>query len=411
MTPASWYQVGRHALLPEAGHDDVARFDVIAQLNTLLADRLAPAVRATYEQVAAPAWEAKHGRAPANRKEVAEALAHQPAYRAWSLVRRNTMEYRQHTGRALALRQMRKLRDRAREFNDGADTLHLDPQLDIPKYVASVDTHLMPGGYACEVVDGDVCNAANYDSGLFATLGGAGGPWNDAAGRALVAWLARHAPDFSPRTIVDLGCGLGHNTLPLRCAFPSARVVAIDVAAPFLRYGHARARSLGIDDLEFRQEDATHTSLPSGSCDLVFTTMVLHETSHDALRKILSEAKRLLAPGGLTIHLEQPPYRQFDAYEQFMRDWDGRYNNEPFWSALHETDVPSLLRSTGFEAANVFETRCSAPLVRERTQAEGAVVEDFGRAPSWYAIGAWQTAHGNVVKGEYGHGHTPADRS
>jgi len=49
--------------------------------------------------------------------------------------------------------------------------------------------------------------------------------------------------------------------------------------------------------------------------------------------------------------------------------------------------------------------------VRERTQAEGAVVEDFGRAPSWYAIGAWQTAHGNVVKGEYGHGHTPADRS
>ena len=112
MTPASWYQVGRHALLPEAGHDDVARFDVIAQLNTLLADRLAPAVRATYEQVAAPAWEAKHGRAPANRKEVAEALAHQPAYRAWSLVRRNTMEYRQHTGRALALRQMRKLRER-----------------------------------------------------------------------------------------------------------------------------------------------------------------------------------------------------------------------------------------------------------------------------------------------------------
>lgn len=411
MSPSTWYEIGRHGMLPEIGHDDVARFDVIAQLNSLLAERLAPAVRASWEERAEPAFRREHGHSPRDRREAGEALRRDSAWRTWSLVRRNTMEYRQHAGRLLALRQARELRDKARRYSSHSPYLRLDPNLPIPRYVSEVDTHLMPGGYAAEAIEGDVSNAASYDAGLYATLGGLGGPMNDAAGRALVAWLRRHAPNFRPRRIVDLGCGLGHNTLPLREAFPEAQIIAIDVSAPFLRYGHARANALGCTDVEFRQEDATHTTIGAGTCDLVYTTMVLHETSHDALRKILREARRLLAPGGLTIHLEQPPFRQFDAYEQFMRDWDGRYNNEPFWSALHDTDLVELLNTIGFERSNVFETRCEAPLVRRRTGADDAVAEDFGRAPCWYAIGAWQTAHGNVVnKGEHGHGHTPAER-
>lgn len=396
-------------MLPEVGHDDVARFDVIAHLNAMLADTLAPAVRRAWESRVEPEFRKSHGHAPRDRREVGEALRRDAAWQTWSLVRRNTMEYRQHAGRLLALRQAYELARRAKKLNSRSSQLHLDPSLPIPKYVRDIDTHLMPGGYSSEAIVDDVSNAASYDAGLFATLGGASGPWSDAAGRALVAWLRAHAPHFEPRRIVDLGCGIGHNTLPLREAFPRAQIIAIDVSAPFLRYGHARANALGCADIEFRQQDATRTSIEGGRCDLVYSTMLLHETSHDALRKMLHEARRLLAPGGLTIHLEQPPYRQFDAYEQFMRDWDGRYNNEPFWTALHETDLVELLNDTGFERSNVFETRCSAPLVRRRTGSSDAVAEDFGRAPSWYAIGAWQTAHGNVVnKGEYGHGHTPA---
>ena len=393
--PAPWTDIGRHDLLPEASHDEVARFDVIAQLNTLLAGRLAPAVRESYEGKVRAAWAARHGHEPRDRHEVAEAMSTDPAWRSWSLVRRNTMEMRQQAGRTLVARQAAALRDRARALNDGAPTLRLDPALPVPRYVASVDTHLMRGGYAAEQIADDVSNPANYDAGFFATVGGGAGPWNDAAGRALVAWLAREHPGFKPEVIADLGCGLGHNTLPLRRAFPEARIVAFDVAAPFLRYGHARARALGIDDVEFRQENAVSTSLPDASCDLVFTTMVLHETSAEALPRILAEAQRLLRPGGLTIHLEQPPYRKFPPFEQFMRDWDGRWNNEPFWSALHEMDLTETLVRTGFPADKVFETECRAPVA---VAADGKS-EDFGRAPVWYAVGAWQAAEGSAVHG------------
>ena len=403
--PAPWHTIGRHALLPQAKHDDVARFDIVAHLNSRIAQRLAPAVAAAYESRVAGAFRMRHGREPADRHEVAEAMRREPAYRVFSLVRRNTMEIRQQTGRMLVARDAQRLRELARAANAETTTLRLDPALELPRYVTAVEQHLMQGGYTAARCEDDVSNAANYDAGMFATIGGSGGPWNDAAGRALVAWLRREYPQFAPRRIVDLGCGVGHNTLPLREAFPQAEIIAVDVAAPMLRYGHARARARGFDDVQFLQADATSTPLEESSADLVFTTMVLHETSRQALPKIFAEAHRLLRAGGLTIHLEQPPYRGLPAFEQFMRDWDGRFNNEPFWSALHETDLAALLAKAGFGAANVFETRCTAPPVSQPADRSAAAAvepvkhEDFGRAPAWYAVGAWQAAKGIAAIG------------
>jgi SAM-dependent methyltransferase len=396
--PAPWHTIGRHALLPAAQHDEMARFDIVAHLNAHVAQHLAPKVREAYESRVLNAWRMRHGHEPADRHEVAAAMKQDPAYRAFSLVRRNTMEIRQHAGRTLVAREAERLRSAAQAANDGAATLRLDPTLDLPRYVTAVDTHLMQGGYTAERIADDVANAANYDAGMYATIGGSGGPWNDAAGRALVAWLKRHHPRFSPRRIVDLGCGLGHNTLPLREAFPDAEIIAVDVAAPMLRYGHARAHARGFDDVQFLQADATATPLADSSADLVFSTMVLHETSRQALPKIFAEAHRLLRAGGLTLHLEQPPYRGLPAFEQFMRDWDGRFNNEPFWSALHETDCAALLAKSGFGSANVFESRCTAPPVGQPADSDEQH-EDFGRAPAWYAVGAWQAAKGIAANG------------
>lgn len=400
--PKPWTTIGKHRLLPEAGHDEVARFNSIAHLNAFLAQRLVPRVRDAYEHRAAVRWRMKRGVAPADRHEVAEALASDPAYRSWSTLRRQTMEMRQQYGRALVQRQAHELAARAAQLN-AAPTLRLDPSLEIPRYVASVDVHLMPGGYTGEQFEGDVGAGASYDAGMYATLGGGAGPWNDGAGRALADWLRREHPDFRPRRIVDLGCGVGQNTLPIRALYPEAEVIAIDVAAPMLRYGHARARALGVDDVHFWQQDATRTSLESHSCDLVYTTMVLHETSRDALARLFHEARRLLRAGGLTIHLEQPPYRGLAPFEQFMRDWDGRYNNEPFWSALHSMSLPDALEAAGFARADIFESACRVP---SEAGHDGPAVadgqEDFGRAPRWYLVGAWQAAHGSAVIGEQG---------
>ncbi len=381
-TPLPWCRIERHAMLPAPGHDMRTRLDVVAHLNRFLATNVLPAVSRDWEQEACPAFKAANGREPASLKEARDLMENRSSHLGWGLLRRTVMEYRQQVGRQLALSEAVALRDRAQRLNRGRETLKLNPALPIPRHVSAVDTHLMPGGYAAEYQSDDVTNPASYDAGLFATIGGGAGPLNDAAGRALVGWMRGAVPEFRPHMVVDLACGLGHNTLPLRQAFPEARIVALDVAAPFLRYGHARAVSLGVEDVEFWQEDATATSLPDGCADLVFTTMVLHETSAKVLPAILRECHRLLMPGGITIHLEQPPYRQFAPLQQFLRDWDGRHNNEPYWTALHQTNLPQLLEEAGFEPGSTFETTCRAGSITLGQP------EDPGRAPVWYAVGA-----------------------
>lgn len=385
--PAPYSEIGSHAVMPRATHDERARFDAIAHAARFLSARVVPAVESAYRQRAAPGFRAAHGREPGSRREAFAALEAEPAWVAWSSLRRHLMEMRQQAGRALVLRQAGEIAQRVDELCAGSDGPRLDPDFVPPRYLAALDQHCMPGGYLAQAEPCDIVAPANYDAGIYATTGGAGGRWSDGAGRALLHWLdSDAAPTLRPRRIIDLGCGIGHNTLPLAQRFPDAEVIAIDAAAPMLRYGHARAVALGVRNIRFVQADAAATGLDSGCADLVLTTMVLHETSREAVPAIFRECARLLRQGGLTLHLEQPPFRGMSPFEQAMRDWDGRYNAEPFWTGLHETDLPTLLARCGFAAADIFELNVAAPA--EHGRPEQPPTEDYGRAARWYVVGA-----------------------
>ncbi|MCW5580179.1 MAG: methyltransferase domain-containing protein, partial [Luteimonas sp.] len=281
--PPSWQHVGRHAVFPESAHDDTARFDFLANLNGYLSTRLSPKVRESYDKRVKPAFEQREGRAPQTRHEVRKAMAADPVYQTWSALRRNTMEMRQQAGRAMVLRQLGPLMDKVKQINDQYPGLQLDPSVQVPRYVSAVDIHCMPGGYHTEVVPGDVLAPANYDAGIFATTGGMLGRWNDSGGQALAKWLAENHPEFKPRRILDLGCTVGHNAVPLAQAFPEAEVIAIDVSATMLRYAHARARSLGVHNISFRQANAESLDYPDGHFDLISTAMFWHESSSKAM--------------------------------------------------------------------------------------------------------------------------------
>lgn len=388
--PPSWEHVGRHAVFPESAHDDTVRFDFLANLNGYLATRLGPKVRTAYERRVRPAFEKQHGRAPESRHEVRKAMAGDPVYQTWSALRRNTMEMRQQAGRGLVLRQLGPLIDKARQFNEGDPGLQLDPSVEVPRYASAVDIHCMPGGYHTELVADDISAGANYDSGIFATTGGMLGRWNDGGGQALAEWLKHEHPQFKPRRILDLGCTVGHNVVPLAQAFPDAEVIAIDVAAPMLRYGHARARSLGVDNIVFRQANAESLDYPDGHFDLISTAMFWHESSARAMPRKMREIHRLLADGGLTAHLEQPQYHGMDLYEQFVRDWDTYNNNEPFWGVMHEYDLRRMMADAGFDPERYFEASVRGVVDRDIFPEAGSDGEDYGRAALWTMFGAWK---------------------
>ncbi|MBU6377048.1 MAG: methyltransferase domain-containing protein [Gammaproteobacteria bacterium] len=388
-----WTDAGQHPMSPVITHDDAARFNFLANFNKYMSGVVVAGNAVAYAERAAPRWQREHGALPANRREVREAMATDPYYQMWSALRRTGMEMRQQAGRALVLRQAVELRDRARALNAGAlnagaaSTLQLDPTVAVPRYQSELDNHCMPGSYYAEHIEDDVSAAANYDAGMFATTTGLFGRFLDGAGRGTARWLQARRPGWTPRRILDLGCGLGHNTLPLARAFPQAEVVAVDLAAPMLRYGHARAVGLGVACIRFQQANAEALPFADGAFDFIYSTMFLHETSHAALRNILREVRRLLAPGGLHVHLEQPPYRGMDLFEQFLRDWDCQHNNEPFWSALHETDLPAVLRQLGFAPTSIFEAQIHADVEDEMPKV-ASEVEDYGRGGMWYACGA-----------------------
>ena len=388
--PPDYRAVGTHGVFPETDHDQTERYNFLAHLNRHLAANVMPGVAKAYDARVAPSFEGNRGRRPKDRKEVRKALADEPLYQTWSALRRNTMEMRQQAGLSVVLPQLAALIERAGRLTS-RERLRLDDSLPIPDYLTAVDHHCMPGSYYTERAPDDVSAAANYDSGMFVTTGGMLGRYTDGGGRGMVDYLSRHYPEFRPLRILDLGCGLGHNVLPMAEAYPQAKVTAVDVAAPMLRYGAARAASLGIDNLTFVQADCADLSeFEDESFDWIQSTMFLHETSARALPRIMAECRRLIAPGGLVIHIEQPRYdEKMPAFEQAMRDWDAFNNNEPFWTKLHAIDLDRIMVDAGFKPEELIHGGVAAVVDSDLfPDAANDEVEDYGRKPAWHITGA-----------------------
>ena len=391
--PPPYSALTRHPMLARTDHDETARFNFLTHLNRYLSGTLGPGNKLAYEARVLPAFRAKHGRDPGHRHEIREAMAGDPFHRMWSSLKRNSMEMRQHNGRQTVLRQLDELDAQARQFNEHSGQLELDSSISQPWYQTAVDIHCQPGGYHGEERPGDVSAGANYDVGIFATTGGALGGLNDGGGQAVVAWLRKERPDWGPKRILDVGCTVGHNALPIAAAYPEAEVIAIDTAAASLRYGAARAAGLGVKNIRFVQANGENLSRwADGSFDWVQTTMFLHELSGKAMPRLLAECHRVLAPGGLMLHVEQPQYApDMPLFEQFMRDWDAFNNNEPFWSAMHGVDLKEAIADAGFERPDQFVVGVRAVVDRAIfPAAEGEEQEDFGRAAVWNAYGAWK---------------------
>ena len=80
-----------------------------------------------------------------------------------------------------------------------------------------------------------------------------------------------------------------------------------------------RVPSLWARPFIFSQQNAERTSFDDESMDLVVSHIMLHETSHKAFNNILKESLRLLRPGGIMMHMEQPEDSQFeDRFDSFF---------------------------------------------------------------------------------------------
>jgi SAM-dependent methyltransferase len=377
----------RHAMLPRTTADEFSRQEFVKSLKFHLATKVAPGNKLAYKTRVEPQFEKQQGRPPKDYHEVRKAMDGEAYFQFWGALQRNSQEMMWKSTQQPVERLLPDLVSSAKDHAKTLGSLTLNADLEIPRYHRLVDIHCMPGGYHTEFTQDDVANGAVYDRAVYIYAMGRMGPFNSDIGDTTIAMIKQRYPDLKPKRILDMGCTVGHSTVPYADAFPGAEIHAIDVGAPVLRYAHARAEALG-KPIHFSQQNAEKTNFPDGHFDLIVSHILVHETGNSAMRNIMKEAHRLLAPGGVIAHAETPPYRDMDAFDGFILDWDTRNNNEPYWGASHEIVASKIASESGFDPAKAFEVY--QPSAFDEAEAKRTHVfqgGDFGGGGAWYIWG------------------------
>ena len=274
-------------------------------------------------------------------------------------------------------------------------TLALDDTIDLPEYIDTMDVHLMPGNYQGGHSQGAEAGAV-YDNGLDVFSFGVMGKNLDDIGPSMANFTRLKWPELNPKLIVDVGCTIGHNTVPWKQTFPDAEVHGLDAASPCLQYGHARAEAMGVP-IAFKQALCDALPYSDNSVDVVFSSMFLHELPTPIIKAFFNEAHRVLKPGGVLINMELPPNDALGAYDAFYLDWDCFYNNEPFYKDFRDLSYSGLCSDAGFAEQDFFQatmprfTYVSEAEFAQASGAEATFDADTGRLSdtiTWYAFGA-----------------------
>ncbi|MEM1261265.1 MAG: class I SAM-dependent methyltransferase [Pseudomonadota bacterium] len=365
------FQQQFHAMIPDTSHDERSRQEFAKSFKQFIQADLLPGLYPSYAAGSAQFAE-QNGRPPADRREVRRFMIEKPGFQTYASANRVAQELLWESVVTSIERQHSMLNSKAAELSANANgNLHIDADFETPRYVTALDIHCMPGGYANEATPDDVAVGALYDRGVYLYAMGYMGPTNDDMGRSVCNYVRRKIPAFTPRDILDLGCTVGHSTLPYKEAWPDANVTGIDVGAPVLRYAHARAQALDVA-VNFAQRDATATGYADASFDLIVSHILLHETSAKAMPQVFDECYRLLRPGGIMIHADLPPFDHSDLFSEFILDNETHYNNEPFWGAMRDKDQIAMAVAAGFDKDAIhFDTAPMAVLEFAAANASG----------------------------------------
>lgn len=346
-------------VFPQPTGEELARQRYAEGLRQYLFGPFANSVREEFYSQIAPAYQAAHDEPLEDRRAARKEALTSTRYQLFSDLHRIAQDLIWNSVADTVERGEESLSQSYREIAQPTKgSISLDPDLEVPRYLSAIDIHCMPGSYHRSTNDADLNTGALYHRGAFHYAPGSG-PALEALGRTGVKYLADNFPDFRPQRILDMGCATGGPTGVYADTFPDAEVHGIDVGPSLLRYGHLEAESKG-RAVHFSQQNAEKTSFETGSFDLVVSHIMFHETSAKALQPILSESRRLLAPGGVMLHLDLPsPAVLPDVFTKVIFDGDAFYNNEPFWMSMHEHDWLGMMRIAGFDA-----DRCKIDTIR-----------------------------------------------
>lgn len=228
---------------------------------------------------------------------------------------------------------------------DDSDVRPEGVQVVYPEHFNQTFVHFLPGGY----LNGHTVRISYLGKSKF----------NFLHESLLTEWLSKLHGDKKPKRILDIGTGPGFSAFVLAEMFPEAEIIAIDLAAPYIRMARQWQALRNITNIQFYHANAEDMSwLESESFDFINYAYVLHEMPADNCLRIISEMYRLLTPGGTMNGFEVPFIEDLAmrlAYVEFNtwgHSWDaeGEKGPEPYMMEYEfGAELTHALISTGFQ--------------------------------------------------------------
>jgi ubiquinone/menaquinone biosynthesis C-methylase UbiE/DNA-binding HxlR family transcriptional regulator len=138
-------------------------------------------------------------------------------------------------------------------------------------------------------------------------------------GRSWAAWSRALGLLMPPLEVADLGCGEGY--LTIETARWAKRVIAVDRSREMLVRARELAARRKLKNITWKRGEIERVPLKAASVDLVLLSQALHHADDPA--RALSEARRILRPGGRVLVLDLREHGEAWVRETLGDRWQG----------------------------------------------------------------------------------------
>ena len=182
-------------------------------------------------------------------------------------------------------------------------------------------------------------SARLYDFGVDVLFGGSA----DAMRRMALPPVVEAVRGRARPRVLDIACGTGRLLEMLRAATPEAQLHGVDLSPFYLE--RARRR---LDGVTLAAENAEALPFRDDWFDAITIVFLFHELPRDARRRVLTEARRVLRPGGVLSVLDSAQLSDAAELAFFLESFHRMYH-EPFFKSYLADDLEHAMTEVGIE--------------------------------------------------------------